>query len=227
MDWPLFLSFFPLLLKGLWLTVAIHLSALSSGLVIGGVVCLIKINRLPVLTWLVDFYVMLFRGTPALVQVFLIYYGLGQFEAFRDSVAWVLFREPWFCAVFALSLNSGAYTSEILRSGYIGVDRRQIEAAEAFGFSRPQIARLFFAPQMFRVCLPPYGNEAIQLLKGTSLASTISILELTGLAKKLSADHFAPFEAFIAAGLIYLAITICLTGLFQMAERRLVSEAGA
>ncbi len=222
MDWALMASFYPDLATGITVTLGILVGALSIGVVLGAVICAARLNRVPVLAQVFDGYVLFFRGTPLLVQLFAIYFGLGQFEAVRDSIAWPLLREAWFCAVLALGLNSAAFTSEIMRGGVLGVERGQLEAADAFGFSPLQTLWLVLLPQALRIALPAYGNEVILMLKGTALASTISIMEITGLARKLSSEHFAPFEAFIAAGTIYLVISITLTSSFSFIERRLV-----
>ncbi len=224
MNWDLLLSFVPQLVAGLPVTLSILVCSLAIGLVLGALLCWARMRRAPVIAQAADFYVLFFRGTPLLVQLFAIYYGLGQFEVVRDSFAWPLLREAWFCAVLALGLNSAAFTSEIMRGGIIGVERGQIEAAEAYGFSRLQIARLVLGPQALRFSLPSYSNETILMLKGTALASTISIMDLTGIARKLSALHFAPFESFIAAGGIYLVLAMVLTLSYSAIEKRLAWE---
>lgn len=224
MNWDLLLSFVPQLVAGLPVTLSILVCSLAIGLVLGALLCWARMRRAPVIAQAADFYVLFFRGTPLLVQLFAIYYGLGQFEVVRDSFAWPLLREAWFCAVLALGLNSAAFTSEIMRGGIIGVERGQIEAAEAYGFSRLQIARLVLGPQALRFSLPSYSNETILMLKGTALASTISIMDLTGIARKLSALHFAPFESFIAAGGIYLVLAMVLTLFYSAIEKRLAWE---
>ncbi len=224
MNWDLLLSFVPQLVAGLPVTLSILVCSLAIGLVLGALLCWARMCRAPVIAQAADFYVLFFRGTPLLVQLFAIYYGLGQFEFVRDSFAWPLLRQAWFCAVLALGLNSAAFTSEIMRGGIIGVERGQIEAAEAYGFSRLQIARLVLGPQALRFSLPSYSNETILMLKGTALASTISIMDLTGIARKLSALHFAPFESFIAAGGIYLLLAMVLTLSYSAIEKRLAWE---
>lgn len=219
MDWVLLVSFYPSLAEGISITFGLLFGGLSLGLVLGAFVCWARMQRVPVLAQIMSGYVLFFRGTPLLVQLFAIYFGLGQFEFVRESAAWVLLREPWFCAVLALGLNSGAFTSEIMRGGILGVERGQLEAAQAYGFGPTLTARLILLPQALRVALPAYGNEIILMLKGTALASTISIMELTGIARRLTSQTFAPFEAFIAAGSIYLLISITLTSLFAAIER--------
>ena len=221
MDWPLLLSFYPTLFGGIGLTLGLLAGGLAIGVLLGAPICRLRLHRVPGLSHACDVYVLFFRGTPLLVQLFAIYFGLGQFEAVRESFAWPLLREAWFCAVLTLGLNSAAFTSEIMRGGVLGVERAQLEAAAAYGFSPLQTLRLVLLPQALRIALPAYGNEIILMLKGTALASTISIMEITGLARKLASQSFAPFEAFIAAGTIYLAISITVTGAFSALERRL------
>ncbi|WP_420414098.1 ABC transporter permease [Roseibium sp.] len=220
MNWPLLISFYPRLLEGLTTTLGILVCSLSLGLLLGAVICTIRMRRMPVLAQFFDFYVLFFRGTPLLVQLFAIYFGLGQFEAVRESIAWPLLQEAWFCAVLALGLNSAAFTSEIIRGGILGIERGQLEAAAAYGFSQVKTARVIMFPQALRIAMPAYSNEIILMLKGTALASTISIMDITGIARKLSSDNFAPFEAFIAAGTLYLTLSLALTAAFSMVERR-------
>ncbi|MGI9504086.1 MAG: ABC transporter permease [Geminicoccaceae bacterium] len=220
MDWPLLLSFYPSLSEGIAITFGLLFSGLALGLALGAFICWVRMQRIMLLAPIMDAYVLFFRGTPLLVQLFAIYFGLGQFEFIRESAAWVLLREPWFCAALALGLNSAAFTSEIMRGGILGVERGQLEAAEAYGFGTAVTARVILLPQALRIALPAYSNEVILMLKGTALASTISIMELTGIARRLTSQTFAPFEAFIAAGSIYLAISIMLTSAFAAIERR-------
>ena len=162
-----------------------------------------------------------FRGTPLLVQIFLIYYGLGQFEAIRDSFLWTFFREPFWCAILALTLNTGAYTSEIIRGGIQSVPWGQVEAARACGMSRLLLFRRIVLPIALRQALPAYGNEVILMVKSSSLASTITLLEVTGIARGIIAKTFAPVEIFIVAGAIYLAINFLVTRAIRAAEWRL------
>ena len=220
MDWALLWSFYPRLADGIGITLGLLFASLAVGAVLGAVLCWGRLRRLPVLAPVLDGYVLFFRGTPLLVQMFAIYFGLVEFGFIRNSAAWVLLREPWFCAALALGLNSAAFTSEIMRGGILGVERGQLEAAQAYGFGPGLTARLILLPQALRVALPAYGNEIVVMLKSTALASTISIMDLTGSARRLTAQTFAPFEAFIAAGSIYLLIVMTLTGAFAILERR-------
>lgn len=165
-------------------------------------------------------YVYFFRSTPLLVQIFLIYYGSGQFRSIFESVGlWTYFREPWFCAILALSLNTAAYVCEIIRGGIISVPKGQWEAGQVLGLSAFDQFRFVIFPQAFRQALPAYGNEIIIMVKASSLASTITILEITGVAEKLIAETFQPLEIFIVAGSFYLALNFIITQIINASER--------
>lgn len=221
MEWHLFLDYIPQLLAGVPLTLGLLVSSLVLGILLGAGLCYVRVTRVPVLRQIATAYVSLFRGTPLLVQLFAIYFGLGQFEIVRESIIWPLLQHAWFCAFLALGLNSAAFTSEIMRGGLLGLEKGQLEAAKAYGFSSWKKLRFVILPQLMRISIPAYSNEIILVLKGTSLASTISLLEITGLAKKLASKNFTPFEAFISAGVVYLLIVFALTFLMQRIERRL------
>lgn len=170
-------------------------------------------------------YTAFFRSTPMLVQIFLVYYGSGQFSRELQGLGlWWLFREPWFCAVLAMALNTAAYTAEIIRGGLLAVPKAQREAAMALGLP-PRVAfRVVIFPQALRQALPAYGNEVILMLKGTSLASTITILEVTGIAKKIISETLQPLEVFMVAGAIYLALVFAVTRGVAWGERKLAPE---
>jgi octopine/nopaline transport system permease protein len=157
-------------------------------------------------------YVYVFRSTPLLVQIFLIYYGSGQFRDFFESVGlWYFLREPYFCAILALTMNTAAYTSEIIRGGIQSVPWGELEAGRAIGMSGLTLFRRIVFPIAIRQALPAYGNEIILMVKSTSLASTITILEITGIAKKIIATTYLTVEVFIIAGAIYLSINFIVT----------------
>jgi arginine/ornithine transport system permease protein len=160
------------------------------------------------------------RGTPLLVQLYLLYYGLGQFEAIRDSFAWPWLRSATFCAIAAFAINTCAYTIEILHGAMRSVPAGEIEAARAMGMTRGVMLRRVVLPAAFRRMLPAYGNEVIFMLQATSLASTVTLLDLTGAAGEMNSRFYLPFEAFLTAAAIYLVITMALVGLFHAAERR-------
>jgi len=160
------------------------------------------------------------RGTPLLVQLFLLYYGLAQFEAVRDSVAWPWLKSAWFCAVVAFAINTCAYTTEILHGAMKAVPAGEVEAAWAIGMGRWLTFRRIVLPSACRRSLPAYSNEVVLMLHGTALASVVTLHDLTGVAREVNSIHYLPFEAFITAALCYLAITVVLVGAFHLAERR-------
>lgn len=160
------------------------------------------------------------RGTPLLVQLFLLYYGLAQFEAVRESVLWPALKSPWFCAIAALAINTAGYTTEILHGAIKAVPAGEVEAARAYGFSRWGTFGRVLLPQAARRALPAYGNEVVLMLHATALASVVTLHDLTGVAREVNSIHYLPFEAFVTAALWYLAITFVLVALFRAAERR-------
>lgn len=169
-------------------------------------------------------YVFVFRGTPLLVQIFIIYYGLAQFEFFRTSVVWPLLKQPFWCAVLALALNTGAYGSEIVRGAIASIPAGQIEAARACGMSGLLLARRVITPLALRVGLPMYGNEVILMIKATSLASTITLMDITGVASELNSETFRAFEVFGVAGAFYLGINLTAAQAFKWLEHALMPE---
>lgn len=211
----------PDLLGGLALTLQLTILSLVLGFFVAVAVALIRLSPYRPLSALAHGYVFVFRGTPLLVQIFLIYYGLSQFEAVRASVLWVFFREPFWCAILALTLNTGAYTSEIIRGGIQSVPWGQLEAARAAGMSGFLLFRRIVFPIAIRQALPAYGNEIILMVKATSLASTITLLEVTGIARSIIARTFAPVEIFIVAGAIYLLINFVVAQGIRHLEWRL------
>lgn len=219
MNWTLVFEVFPTLLKGAVLTVELTLMGLILGFLIALPLALLRASTSSFLSLPVLFYTFVFRGTPLLVQLFLIYYGVGQIDWIRTSHAWVLLREPYWCALIALSLNNAAYTVEILRGGIRSVPVGEIEAAKALGMSYGLRTRRIVLPAAFRIALPAYTNEVVLLLKASSLASTITLMELTGTARKVVSQTFSPYEVFISAALIYLALTFIIVRISRRLER--------
>jgi octopine/nopaline transport system permease protein len=201
----------------------LQLAALSTAL--GGLIALalaaMRVSGIAALDAVARLYVFVFRGTPLLVQIFLIYYGLGQFRGIRTSLLWPFLREPYWCAILALTLNTASYASEIIRGGLVAVPHGQIEAARACGMSRGLAFRRIVLPLALRQALPAYGNELILMVKATSLASIITLMEITGIAAKLVSETYRVIEVFIVAGSLYLAINFVLTRLVMALEYRL------
>lgn len=156
-------------------------------------------------------YVFFFRGTPLLAQIFLIYYGSGQFRPFFESAGlWPIFREAYWCTLIAFSLNTAAYTGEILRGGIEAIPPGEIEAARALGMNRWLMLRRIILPGAYRIALPAYGNEIILMIKGSAIAMVVTILDLMGQTKLAYARSFS-FEIYLYAAAIYLALTFILT----------------
>ena len=165
-------------------------------------------------------YTWVIRGTPLLVQLFILYYGLAQFDAVRESVVWPWLSSAWFCAVLAFALNTCAYTTEMLAGAIRATPHGEIEAGRAFGMSWATLMRRIVLPSALRRCLPAYGNEVILMLHATSIASVVTLLDLTGAAREMNSRFYLPFEAFVTAALFYLALTFVLVALFRRAEAR-------
>lgn len=206
-----FVSIVPALLAGLPLTLQLAGTSLALGFVLAVALALAQLGEHRAVVWPIRAFVAVFRGTPLLIQIFLVYYGLGQFRPELQAVGlWWLLREPYWCAIFALTLNTAAYGSEILRGAIRGVPRGLVEAASAFGMSRFLTLRLVVLPLAFRQAIPSYGNEIILMVKGTSLASIITLMEVTGIAQGLISQTYRAVEVFAAAGAIYLALNFTI-----------------
>jgi len=221
MDFELMLDSIPKIFGGARLTVLLVTLSLSMGFVLAIIVALLRRSSIPVLVIPIKAYVFVMRGTPLLVQIFLIYYGVGQFEIIRQSVFWVVLKSPFWCAIIALTLNTTAYGSEIIRGGLESVQFGEVEAARSFGMSGFLLFRRIIFPIAIRQALPAYGNEVILMVKATSLASTITIMEMTGIANTIMAENYRPMEAFIVAGSFYLILNFIMTRLIQLIEWKL------
>ena len=195
--------------------------SIAAGAVFAVMLALMRLSDNRFLDAIARVYVFVFRGTPLLVQIFLIYYGLGQFPEIRQSFVWPFLRQPYWCALLALTLNTAAYSSEIIRGGILSVPFGQIEAARACGMSRALVFRRIILPQGLRVALPAYGNEIILMTRATALASIITLMEVTGIASKIISETFRAVEVFICAGAIYLVINFAISRGVAFLERRL------
>tara|TARA_B100001142_G_scaffold323156_1_gene372684 strand:- start:36 stop:737 length:702 start_codon:yes stop_codon:yes gene_type:complete len=181
---------------------------------------ILRLNKNPIVNKFAYGYSYLFRGTPLLVQIFIIYFGLGQIEYFRTTFLWVVFKEPYWCAIIAFALNTGAYTSEILRSAFETIKPGIIEAGKSLGISNKIIFYKIQIPVAIRQSLPAYGNEIILMMKGTSLASTVTLMDITGVAKYIISTTFKPIEVFIVAGSIYLFMTFIIHNFIKYLEKK-------
>ena len=218
MDFEAIVINLPLYLDGLLTTVELVAISLVIGLVIAVPVGLLASGKNPIVTFLPKSFIYFFRGTPLLVQMFMIYYGAGQFEPLRESFLWPLFKEAYACALIAFSLNTAAYTAEMLRGAIVATPFGEIEAGRASGMSGWLILRRIILPNSVRRALPAYGNEVIFMLHGSALAGVITIVDLFGAARIVNSRHFVPFESFITAGLFYLALTFIIIWIFKRME---------
>ncbi len=220
-DIPLIVDSIPRMLMGIGLTLQLLFLSGALGLALAVVLLLMRISGRWYLAAPTMVYIYVFRGTPILVQIFIVYYGLPQLEFVRDSILWPILREPFGCAIVALTLNTGAYVSEILRGGVLGVDRGLKEAGAALGLSARQRFVHITTPIAVRLALPAYSNDVISLLKSTALASTITLVDMMGIARTIVAKHFAPYEIFISLMIIYLVLTWIIQRSFGLIERRM------
>ena len=220
MDLELMINSFPKLLSATLVTVKLLSASLFFGLVVGLLFAILRLNKIIFINKFAYAYSYVFRGTPLLVQIFIIYFGLAQIEYLRSSFLWVILREPYWCAIIAFTLNTGAYTSEILRSAFQTIKPGIIEAGKSLGISNKIIFYKIQIPIAIRQSLPAYGNEIILMMKGTSLASTVTLMDLTGVAKYIISTTFKPIEVFIVAGGIYLFITFIIHNLIKFLEKK-------
>lgn len=225
MDLPFLWSVLQRLVVGIPLTLQLAFASVACGLGVALLLGVAMHQRWRPLDWIAAAYVFVFRGTPLLVQVFLIYYGLGQFRPFLQELdVWWFFRSPYYCVLLALAMNTAAYGAEIVRGGLQSVPAAQVEAARAFGMSGLTLYRRIVGPIALRQALPAYGNELILMVKATALASTVTLMELTGIAHKLISETFRAMEIFVVAAAIYLLINFILTRLVAYAERRMAPD---
>lgn len=216
----IFMQYWPKFLSGTLLTVQLVAIAAVLGFLLAVPVALARLSQNRIVSGIATGYSLFFRGTPLLVQIFLIYYGLSQFTFIRSSFLWPFLREAYICALITFTLNTAAYSGEILRGGILSVPRGEIEAARACGMSAFTCYRMVILPRAFSIILPAYSNEVIILMKGTSLASTITLLELMGASQKAAAATYEPIQVFAIAGVIYYLLTLIITRLFRLLERR-------
>lgn len=222
MDFHFIYSIIPQLLKGLVVTIEIISISLALGLIISIPIAILRISKKWYLKGSAYTYIFIFRGTPLLVQLFIIYYGLSQFSIIRNSaLLWPILRDPFWCAIIALTLNTAAYTAEIIRGAIQSVLTGQIEAGRSVGMSRLLLFRRIVIPQAAILALPGYSNEVILLLKASSLASTVTLMELTGVTRSIVSQSYKPIEAFLTAGIIYLILIFMLTRVFMFLEYKL------
>ena len=220
MDLDFAIEHLPRLLKAAKLTIELTFLSLFFGIFVGVFFAILRTSNSKFLYYISYYYSYIFRGTPLLVQIFIIYFGLAQLEWIRESFLWVFLKEPYSCAILAFTLNTGAYSSEIFRSAFETINKGIVEAAEGLGINKINTFLKIKLPIAIRQSLPAYGNEMILMLKGTSLASTVTLLDLTGVAKHIISTTFRPVEVFIVAGSIYLLMTFVIHNFIKFLEKK-------
>lgn len=222
MDFAVIWDSLPRFLSGTLVTIELTIISVTIGLCMAVPLALMRVSPNPILRTPVYAFIFYFRGTPLLVQIFMIYYGSGQFQEFLSQIGlWTFFREAHFCAILSLTLNTAGYTAEILRGAIQAVPFGEIEAGRACGMSRGLLYRRIIIPKAFRLAWPAYTNEVVFLLQATSLVSIITVMDITGVARVIAARSFAFYELFIAAALIYLALVYGVLFCFRKVEFRL------
>jgi len=226
MQWDVILQALPKLLQGVVLTLELVAISCITGLIFAIPMGIARASTRWYVRSLPYGYIFLFRGTPLLVQLFLVYYGLAQFEAVRQGPLWPYLREPFWCAVITMTMHTTAYIAEIVRGALQAVPAGEIEAARALGMSKTQTLLFITLPRAIRIGLPAYSNEVILMLKASALASTVTLLELTGMARTIIARTYLPVEIFFAAGVMYLLIAYVLVLGFKGLEKFLRVDTG-
>lgn len=220
LDFSVVIEYFPRLLTGTWMTIKLVLLSILLGAIVALPIALARISKNWFISGVPFAFIFFFRGTPLLVQIFLVYYGASQFEAVRESFLWPMLREPFWCAIIAFTLNTSAYTAEIFRGAIQAIPEGEVEACKVMGMTKMQMYHRILLPRAFGIVLPAYGNEIILMLKASALASTITLLDLTGMARTIIARTYTPIEIFLAAGAIYLVISIFVIYIFRLIEKR-------
>jgi polar amino acid transport system permease protein len=225
MNWEVIIKWLPRLAQGATLTLELVAIAVIAGLLLAIPLGIARTSRSRFVSAVPYGYIFFFRGTPLLVQLFLVYYGLAQFDAVRQSSLWPYLRDPFWCAAITMTLHTAAYIAEILRGAIQAIPRGEVEAARALGMSKAKAMIFIMLPRAARIGLPAYSNEVILMLKASSLASTVTLLELTGMARTIIARTYLPVEIFFAAGMFYLLISFLLVQAFKLLERWLRVDA--
>ncbi|WP_296253253.1 ABC transporter permease [Pseudomonas sp. UBA4194] len=225
MNWEVIIKWLPRLMQGATLTLELVAIAVIAGLILAIPMGIARTSKKWYISGLPYAYIFFFRGTPLLVQLFLVYYGLAQFDAVRESSLWPYLRSPFWCAAVTMTLHTAAYIAEILRGALQAIPKGEIEAARALGMSHSKALLHIMLPRAARIGLPAYSNEVILMLKASSLASTVTLLELTGMARTIIARTYLPVEIFFAAGMFYLAMSFVLVQGFKLLERWLRVDA--
>lgn len=220
MNWQIVADSLPLYVGGIRTTLVLLAISLASSLLLSIPLAVARVSPQPWISRPVWLFTYVLRGTPLLVQLFIIYHGLAQFEAVRNSIAWVLLKDAWFCAWLAFTLNSTAYTTEIFAGALKATAIGEIEAARSYGLGRFKLYSRVLLPGALRRALPQYSNEVVGLMHATAIASTVTLVDITRVARDVNANHLLVTESFGVAAVIYFVLTFTLVGVFKLLERR-------
>lgn len=220
MNWEVILEHLPLFGKGILTSLFLLVVSTVVGFLVSIPLAVMRVSHKPWVAGPVAAFTFVIRGTPAMVQLFMIYYGLSQFEAVRASMLWPWLSNATFCVILAFVINTAAYTTEIFAGSLKSIPPGEVEAAQSLGMGTFGLYRRILLPLMLRRALPQYSNEVIMTLHLTSLASLVTMLDITGVARFLNARFYLAFEPFMTAGAIYLLLTLVLVKGFRLAERK-------
>jgi arginine/ornithine transport system permease protein len=220
LDWGVIANSLPALAQGLQVCLVLLVASVATGFVLSIPLAVARVSSRRWLAWPVWGFTYVFRGTPLLVQLFIVYYGFAQFQAVRDSVLWPLLREAWFCAWLAFALNTTAYTTEIFAGALRATPHGEVEAARAYGLSGRKLYTRILLPSALRRALPQYSNEVISMMHATAIVSTVTLVDITRVARDIYANHLLPVEGFLPAAALYFALTFLMVGGFRLLERR-------
>ncbi|WP_395686308.1 ABC transporter permease [Aestuariivirga sp.] len=228
MNWGWFPEYLPLLLQGIWLTIQLLVLSMIFGFIIGIPVGLVQVTGPRWLAAIAKAYCTVMRGTPLLVQLWLLYFGLGSiFAAYpeiRQSSLWPILREGYFYAVLAFSINEGGYAGEIMRGAFLSVPKGELEAGRAFGMSRWGVLSRIWFPRAVRNVLPTLAGETVLMLKATPLAATVTVLDIFGVILRVRQNTYLTYEPLLVGAALYMVLTLIITQLFGRIESRVPSR---
>jgi arginine/ornithine transport system permease protein len=220
LDWDVVIGSLPDFAAGLKVCLVLLAISVTTGFVVSVPLAVARVSARPWLSRPVWFFTYVIRGTPLLVQLFIVYYGFAQFPALRESVLWPLLREAWFCAWLAFAVNTTAYTTEIFAGALRATPAGEVEAARAYGLAGWKLYSRVLLPSALRRAIPQYSNEVVGMMHATAIASTVTLVDVTRVARDVYANHLLPAEAFGTAAVIYFALTFSMVGAFKLLERR-------
>jgi len=224
MDWSWFPHYFPQLVNGLWLSLVLLILSCFFGAILAVPIGLVQVTGPRPLGLLAQGFCSAIRGTPLLIQIWLLYYGLGSLfpmiPEIRQSFLWPILREGFFYAVLAFTLSFAGYEGAVMRGAFLGVPKGELEAARAFGMSPFTVLHRVWLPRAFRLVLPTLTGEVISQLKSTPLAATITVMDIYGVSNMIRQDTYRVYEPLLLVAVVYFSLTWIITRLFNIVERQ-------